>query len=158
MFQLTLTQKMKLSGAIIVTTPQDIALADVRKGADMFTKVQTPVLGVVENMAGLILDGRISKSGEKIPADLNIQINKSDKVKVDKNGRFNLLLDIFKQGGGEKESKRLGVPLLGSIPLAQEIVNTTDSGTPLVIQEPKSEISNVFRNIVNNLEKNLPSV
>ena len=57
--QLTLTQKLRMAGAVIVTTPQDIALADVRKGADMFRKVQTPILGVVENMSGLQLKGTI---------------------------------------------------------------------------------------------------
>ncbi|MFC1549763.1 P-loop NTPase [Candidatus Neomarinimicrobiota bacterium] len=153
--QLTLTQKMKLSGAIIVTTPQDIALADVRKGADMFSKVQTPVLGVVENMSGLFINGRILSQGE-MPSDLSVQINNSNQVKIDGDGRFTLLMNIFKQGGGEKESKRLGVPLLGSIPIAQEIVDTTDNGIPLVIQDPESAISEEYRNIVNNLEKNMP--
>jgi len=154
--QLTLTQKMKLSGAIIVTTPQDIALADVRKGADMFSKVQTPVLGVVENMSGLVINGKI-QTQEKMPSDLSVQINNSSAVKIDEHGRFTVLMNIFKQGGGEKESKRLGVPLLGNIPIAQEIVDTTDTGTPLVIQDPESAISEEYRNIVNNLEKNLPS-
>jgi ATP-binding protein involved in chromosome partitioning len=154
--QLTLTQKMKLSGAIIVTTPQDIALADVRKGADMFSKVQTPVLGVVENMSGLVINGKI-QTQEKMPSDLSVQINNSSAIKINEHGRFTVLMNIFKQGGGEKESKRLGVPLLGSIPIAQEIVDTTDTGTPLVIQDPESAISEEYRNIVNNLEKNLPS-
>ena len=154
--QLTLTQKMKLSGAIIVTTPQDIALADVRKGADMFSKVQTPVLGVVENMSGLFINGMILSQGE-MPSDLSVQINNSNQVKIDGDGRFTLLMNIFKQGGGEKESKRLGVPLLGSIPIAQEIVDTTDNGIPLVIQDPESAISEEYRNIVNNLEKNMPA-
>ena len=57
--QLTLTQKLRMSGAIIVTTPQDIALSDVRKGADMFKKVKTPILGVVENMSGLVISGTV---------------------------------------------------------------------------------------------------
>ena len=60
--QLTLTQKLRISGAIIITTPQDIALSDVRKGADMFKKVKTPILGVIENMSGLIIDGVIKNS------------------------------------------------------------------------------------------------
>ena len=67
--QLTLTQKLRLSGAVIVTTPQDIALSDVRKGADMFRKVKTPVLGVVENMSGLVIEGQISG----VNADMNMK-------------------------------------------------------------------------------------
>ena len=58
--QLTLVQKLKLTGAVIVTTPQDMALSDVRKGADMFAKVNTPVIGVIENMSGLVISGKIT--------------------------------------------------------------------------------------------------
>ena len=64
--QLTLTQKLRLSGAIIITTPQDIALADVRKGADMFKKVNTPVLGVVENMSGFVINGEVKTTASSI--------------------------------------------------------------------------------------------
>ena len=95
--QLTLTQKLKISGAVIVTTPQDIALADVRKGADMFKKVNTPILGVIENMSGYILDGQLSDY-----LSSSMVINGQD-IPVNEDGSFNLKLDLFKTGGAKKE-------------------------------------------------------
>ena len=97
--QLTLTQKIKITGAIIVTTPQDIALSDVRKGADMFKKVNTPVLGVIENMSGLILSGNTTDPNSKIQIE-------NQELEIDKNGNFHLNIDIFtKKDGGQKEVK-----------------------------------------------------
>lgn len=139
--QLTLTQKLRLSGAVIVTTPQDIALSDVRKGADMFKKVQTPVLGVVENMSGLVLKGKLT--GE----NSNFQIDGIDTINVDDEGNFEFQVDIFKKGGGVEESDRLGVPLLGEIPISKELMEATDSGEPLVLSSPDSPISKKYMNI-----------
>ena len=113
--QLTLTQKLRMTGAVIVTTPQDIALADVRKGADMFRKVNTPVLGVVENMSGLTIEGKTN------PDNTILQIN-GEEISIDSEGNFRISLDLFKTGGGEKESERLGVPLLGKIPISETIM------------------------------------
>jgi len=138
--QLTLTQKLRMTGAIIVTTPQDIALADVRKGADMFRKVNTPVLGVVENMSGLIL------SGNTDPDNSKLEIN-GQKVETDNNGSFNISLDLFKTGGGEKESERLGVPLLGKVPISESIMSSTDSGTPLTTHESLNYIGEIYVSI-----------
>ena len=137
--QLTLTQKLKIDGAVIVTTPQDIALADVRKGADMFRKVHTPVLGVVENMSGLFLEGQV-ESGNKVSIE-------GQEVDVDSDGRFAIRIDLFKRGGGKSESERLDVPLLGEIPLAQEIVEATDSGEPIVIKNPEAHVSKIYKTI-----------
>ena len=138
--QLTLTQKLRMTGAIIVTTPQDIALADVRKGADMFRKVNTPVLGVIENMSGLIL------SGNTDPGNSKLEIN-GQKVETDNNGSFNISLDLFKTGGGEKESERLGVPLLGKVPISESIMSSTDSGTPLTTHESLNDIGEIYVSI-----------
>jgi len=138
--QLTLTQKLRMTGAIIVTTPQDIALADVRKGADMFRKVNTPVLGVIENMSGLIL------SGNTDPDNSKLEIN-GQKVETDNNGSFNISLDLFKTGGGEKESERLGVPLLGKVPISESIMSSTDSGTPLTTHESLNYIGEIYVSI-----------
>jgi len=138
--QLTLTQKLRMTGAIIVTTPQDIALADVRKGADMFRKVNTPVLGVIENMSGLIL------SGNTDPDNSKLEIN-GQKVEPDNNGSFSISLDLFKKGGGEKESERLGVPLLGKVPISESIMSSTDSGTPLTTHESLNDIGKIYVSI-----------
>jgi len=152
--QLTLTQQLDISGALIVTTPQDIALADVRKGADMFRKVEAKVLGVVENMSGLIIEGK-AIAGDGKPARVKIDITGKESVETDKNGNFSIRYDIFKRGGGEAESKRLDVPLLGVIPISGEIVDSTDSGEPLVLVDPKSPISEIYNSIAEKVVKNL---
>lgn len=152
--QLTLTQQLDISGALIVTTPQDIALADVRKGADMFRKVEATVLGVVENMSGLIIEGKAIASDGK-PAQVKIDITGKETVETDKDGKFSIRYDIFKSGGGEAESKRLGVPLLGVIPISGEIVDSTDSGEPIVLSNPKSPISAIYNSIAEKVVENL---
>ena len=144
--QLTLTQKIKMTGAIIVTTPQDIALSDVRKGADMFRKVNTPVLGVIENMSGLFLSGKTNNINSKI------EIN-GEKLIINKNGNFNLNINIFKKDGGQKESERLGVPLLCKIPLSKEIMDATDSGKPLVIAESANMFGNIYMSLADQISK-----
>ena len=144
--QLTLTQKIKMTGAIIVTTPQDIALSDVRKGADMFKKVNTPVLGVIENMSGLFLSGNTNNPNSKI------HIN-NEELEIDVNGDFNINIDIFKKDGGQKESKRLGVPLLGKIPLSKEIMNATDSGIPIVVSDTNQKTGEVYFSLADKVSK-----
>jgi len=152
--QLTLTQQLNISGALIVTTPKNIALADVRNGADMFRKVEAPVLGVVENMSGLVIDGKIITSDGK-PAQVKIDIAGKEPIASDKDGNFSIKYDIFKRGGGEAESKRLGVPLLGVIPISQEIVESTDSGEPIVLSNPKSPISKIYNSMAEKVIENL---
>ena len=142
--QLTLTQKLRMTGAVIVTTPQDMALSDVRKGADMFRKVNTPVLGVVENMSGLVIEGEVDT------AVSTIQINGSQ-VQVNHAGKFSFIMDLFKKGGGEKESERLGVPLLGKIPLSEDIMSSTDAGTPLAAEDPVSSLGQIYLDIAEKL-------
>ena len=144
--QLTLTQKLKMTGAVIVTTPQDIALADVRKGADMFRKVNTPVLGVIENMSGFSVDGIILDKGKTTEIEIN-----GKKTKINAEGEFHLVLDLFKKGGGESESKRLDVPLLGKIPVLEDIVRATDEGKPVVLQDSDSKSKKLYNNIVDQL-------
>jgi ATP-binding protein involved in chromosome partitioning len=144
--QLTLTQKLKMDGAIIVTTPQDIALADVRKGADMFRKVQTPVLGVIENMSGLLLEGKLAGASDNVKIEIQ-----GEKIPVDKKGHFSYRMDLFKRGGGKQESERLGVPLLGEIPISQEIMLATDAGQPIVIKNPDSPLTAIYKGIARRI-------
>ena len=157
--QLTLTQKIQISGAIIVTTPQDIALSDVRKGADMFRKVNTPVLGVVENMSGLTLQGTVYDSENNPLQNGTVKmVNQGNpQINIDEQGAFTLTIDLFKKGGGERESQRLGVPLLGKIPLSKTIMDSTDAGIPITFSMPDSFDSKIFSNIVSQIENKLVS-
>ena len=115
--QLTLAQKIPVSGAVIVTTPQDIALLDARKGLKMFRKVEVPILGVVENMSLHIC----SECGHEEP--------------------------IFGSGGGEDLARENDVELLGQLPLDRRIREETDSGRPTVVAEPDCRISQIYRAI-----------
>jgi ATP-binding protein involved in chromosome partitioning len=114
--QLTLSQKAALSGAVIVTTPQDVALVDARKGLAMFQKVGVRVLGLVENMASYVC-----------PACGHVD-------------------HPFKHGGGRTTAERLGIPFLGEIPLHPKIVEGGDSGIPIVELEPDSAAAVAFVN------------
>jgi ATP-binding protein involved in chromosome partitioning len=124
--QLTIVQTVALSGAIIVTTPQEVALIDARKAATMFDKVNVPVLGLIENMSYFIC-----------PSD---------------GKRY----DIFGSGGGEREAKRLRVPLLGQIPIDIATREAGDRGMPIVGEDRQSPVAAEFRRIVENLRKTLP--
>ena len=153
--QLTLVQKLRISGAVIVTTPQDLAVSDVRKGADMFGKVHTPVLGVVENMAGYIVSGFVRDKDGNPVVEGSISFAEMDDfrdVDVSKNGKFELEINLFKRGGGKSESERLNVPLLGEIPISQELMEACDEGTPIVVKDKQSRISHAFSFIVDKIE------
>ncbi|WP_047538575.1 iron-sulfur cluster carrier protein ApbC [Methylotenera versatilis] len=115
--QLTLAQKIPVTGAIIVTTPQDIALLDARKGLKMFEKVNIPILGIVENMSTHIC----SNCGHEE--------------------------HIFGAGGGAKMCADYNVDLLGSLPLDMSIREQTDNGNPTVINAPDSKIANIYKEI-----------
>lgn len=153
--QLTLVQKLKITGAVIVTTPQDMAVSDVRKGADMFGKVHTPVLGVVENMAGYIVSGFLRDKDGNPMTEGSVSFAEMDgfrDVDVGKDGKFEFEIDLFKRGGGKSESERLNVPLLGEIPISQELMEACDEGTPIVIKDRQSRISHAFSFIVDKIE------
>ncbi len=115
--QLTLSQKVPVTGAVIVTTPQDIALIDARKGLKMFEKVGVPILGIVENMSTHVC----SKCGHEE--------------------------HIFGAGGAERMCKDYGVDLLGQLPLDIKIREQTDSGQPSVVAEPDSRTSRIYKEI-----------
>ncbi len=149
--QLTLTQKLRISGAVIITTPQDIALSDVRKGADMFNKVKTPILGVIENMSGYIIEGKIKNSNGEILNGGEISLGDGSNIEINKTGNFQIKIDLFKKGGGESESNRLNIPLLGKIPLSNDIVTSTDDGTPIVEKDPSHEVSQIYLSIVDKI-------
>ena len=144
--QLTLSQKIPLDGAIIVTTPNDIALTDVRKGADMFKKVKTKLLGVVENMSFMKIEG-------KIPGMNNKEISINGKSVNVENESFSFNFHLFKKGGGLEESTRLNIPLLAEIPYSEDLMLSIDRGEPLVQSNSNHSVSEIFINIAKSLVK-----
>ena len=145
--QLTLVQKTFVNGAIIVTTPQDLSLVDVRKGSDMFKKVNVPVLGVVENMSSYFIDGEIE--GFSDIKNINLKINGEKISGLQDNGKFQISVDIFKGFGGSLESKRLEVPLLGKLNIDSNLSISGDNGEPYVLNFTDTYNSNEFKKIVN---------
>jgi ATP-binding protein involved in chromosome partitioning len=123
--QLTLAQKVPVSGAVIVTTPQEIALLDARKGLKMFEKVDVPILGIVENMSTHIC----SHCGHEE--------------------------HIFGEGGGSRLAKENNVPFLGALPLDIRIREETDGGKPTVVAEPESRIAQIYRDIARRVAAKL---
>jgi ATP-binding protein involved in chromosome partitioning len=119
--QLTITQRVPLSGAVIVTTPQDVALIDARKGLAMFRKVNVPVMGIVENMSGFVCP----HCGETT--------------------------DVFKKGGGRRTAELLETPFLGAIPLDPEIVVGGDQGRPIVVAQPDGPHAQAFRRVAESV-------
>jgi ATP-binding protein involved in chromosome partitioning len=115
--QLTMAQQVPLAGAVIVSTPQDIALIDARKGLTMFNKVGVPVLGIIENMSYFICP----KCGERA--------------------------EIFGHGGAREEAQKLGLPFLGEVPLDKLMRERSDEGQPIVVSEPESIHAQIFREI-----------
>ena len=105
-------------------------------------------------MSGLIINGS-ALTGDNKPAQVKINIEGKETVKTDKDGNFSVRYDIFKQGGGEAESKRLGVPLLGVIPISGEIVESTDSGEPIVLSNPNSSISEIYSSMAEKIVEDL---
>jgi ATP-binding protein involved in chromosome partitioning len=115
--QLTMAQQVPLAGAVIVSTPQDLALIDARKGLNMFRKVDVPLLGIVENMSYF--------------------------VAPDTGKRY----DIFGHGGARKEAERLDVTFLGEVPLEMTIRETSDSGAPVVVSAADGPSAKAYRDI-----------
>jgi len=126
--QLTIMQSVPLSGGLVVTTPQDVALADARRGVMMFRQVNVDVLGIVENMSYFVCPHCHERS------------------------------DIFSHGGGEQTAKRYSVPLLGSIPLVTSLRIAGDVGKPVVFEEPESPVAKAFVEIAERLAARISTV
>jgi ATP-binding protein involved in chromosome partitioning len=119
--QITFSQQLKVSGALLVATPQDVALADVIRAKSMFDKVMIPIVGIVENMSYFICDG----CGKKH--------------------------EIFSRGGAQRAAERFQIPYLGEIPITPALREGGDKGVPILIQDPKSEVSKSFFEIAAKL-------
>jgi ATP-binding protein involved in chromosome partitioning len=123
--QLTMAQQVPLSGAVIVSTPQDLALIDARKGIAMFQKVEVPLLGLVENMSYFVCPSCGTSH------------------------------DIFGHGGARAEAEKIGVPFLGEVPLAMTIRENSDAGTPVMVSEPSGPHAAVYRAIADRVWQQL---
>ena len=123
--QLTMAQQVPLAGAVIVSTPQDLALIDARKGINMFRKVEVPIIGIVENMSYFLCPSCGHRS------------------------------DIFGHGGAEAEADRIGVPFLGGVPLHMDIRAQSDEGQPIVVAQPDSEHAKIYKNIAETVWQRL---
>ncbi|MCB1474847.1 MAG: iron-sulfur cluster carrier protein ApbC [Rhodobiaceae bacterium] len=115
--QLTMAQQVPLAGAVIVSTPQDLALIDARKGINMFRRVEVPILGIIENMSYFLCPSCGTRS------------------------------DIFGTGGAHQEAERLGVPFLGGVPLHMDIRESSDSGLPCVATDPEGSHATIYKDI-----------
>ncbi|MEW6254491.1 MAG: Mrp/NBP35 family ATP-binding protein [Pseudomonadota bacterium] len=123
--QLTMAQQVKLAGAVIVSTPQDLALIDARRGIAMFQRVNVPLLGVVENMSTFICPHCGGRS------------------------------DIFGHGGAREEAQKLGVPFLGEVPLHMRIREMSDAGMPILVSDPQSAQAETYREIARGVRASL---
>lgn len=123
--QLTLAQRVPLAGAVIVSTPQDLALIDARKGINMFKKVDVPLLGIVENMSYFLCPS----CGERS--------------------------DIFGHGGARDEAQKIGVPFLGAVPLHMDIRENSDAGTPVVASAPDGDHAAIYKDMAATAWKNV---
>jgi ATP-binding protein involved in chromosome partitioning len=125
--QLTLAQQAQLSGAVIVSTPQQVALGITQKGVKMFQNVNVPILGIVENMSGFTC----SHCGEETA--------------------------VFKKGGAKKLAQELSVPFLGAIPLDPSVMNFADEGKSVVLSAPESHAAHAFESVASQLESRIVS-
>ncbi len=119
--QLTLAQQAALAGAVIVSTPQDLALIDARKAVNMFNKVEVPILGIVENMSHFVCPNCGTSH------------------------------DIFGHGGAKAEAENIGAPFLGEIPLDMDIRLNSDAGTPVVVSQPDGPHAKAYKEIARKL-------
>jgi ATP-binding protein involved in chromosome partitioning len=123
--QLSLVQATHVAGAVIVTTPQEMAVGDALRGARMFERVGVPVLGIVENMSGF--------------------------VDPDTGKRF----ELFSSGGGRRLAEEIGVPLLGSVPLQPRLAELADAGRPVLVAEPTSPAADALRAVAGELQQKI---
>jgi ATP-binding protein involved in chromosome partitioning len=144
--QLSLAQIVPLTGAVLVTTPQAVSTFDVNKAVAMFKQVNVPVLGIVENMAGYVIEGLVE--GAQPGAKVHFHVGGADvQVPVDVEGRFSTVVDVFGAGGAQKLSQKHGFPILGTIPLNPMVRVGGDAGDPVTIADPKSAIALRFAEI-----------
>ena len=157
---LTISQSLpNIDGVVIVTTPQEVALLDSRKSISFAKTINLPVLGVVENMRGYSLRGTAANSDGTPISNATIEIAgpSGQKIVADTNndGNWDVVLDLFKSGGGEESANEMDVPFLGSLPFDPGIVRGGDDGVHRIVSEPDGATAEAFESIVTQLISNL---
>jgi ATP-binding protein involved in chromosome partitioning len=152
--QLSLAQIVPLSGGVLVTTPQAVSTFDVAKAVAMFNQVHVDILGIVENMAGYVVRGRVE--GARPGAQVVLETGSGEQtVTIGLDGWFETVVNIFGAGGAEKLSQRYNFPILGRIPLNPVVRVGGDAGDPVVINDPDSAVARAFKEIAGRLAQRL---
>ena len=152
---LTVAQSLPdIDGMVIVTTPQDVALLDSRKSINFSESLKVPVLGVVENMSGYTISGVTTPDS---PVEVAGPGGKKHKTNSDKDGKFSVTLDIFKQGGGKSTAEEFDVPFLGELPFDPGFVRGGDDGVHRIVSEPDGASAVAFAKVVEAIKAQIGS-
>jgi ATP-binding protein involved in chromosome partitioning len=151
--QLSLAQLVPLSGTVLVTTPQAVSTFDVGKAIGMFRQVNVDILGIVENMSGLTISGRVEgASGGRVLLNAGLR---EEQLELAEDGSFSTVVDVFGTGGAELLANKHGFPLLGRVPLDPAVRVAGDGGDPVVIAAPESAIALSFKEIAGLVARRL---
>ena len=141
-----------IDGVVVVTTPQDVALLDTRKAVNFAKALKLPCLGVIENMSGYRLSGNAEPSSSlRINGPTGVPIE----IESDEDGNWEVILDLFKSGGGQSAAEELEVPFLGKLPFDPGVLRGGDDGVHRIIAEPEGESAKAFEEVVTNLSNQL---
>jgi len=154
--QLSLAQVVPLSGAVLVTTPQAVAAYDVTKAISMFRQVDVPILGIVENMSGLVMEGTVE--GGEAGATVELQLGtETAKVQLEAGGKFRSTFEVFGSGGAERLGQTHGFPVLGQVPIDPGVRVGGDDGEPIVSAkgDGESASADALREVAGRLAQRL---
>ena len=149
--QISLSQVVPLSGAVLVTTPQAVSTFDVSKAVAMFKQVNVEVLGIIENMSGFAVEGT-APAGAELEFDFG---DHKEKVTADAEGHFRAVAQIFGTGGAERLAQKFGFPVLGTLPLNPAVRVGGDGGDPVVVSKPDSLLAERFREVAGKFAQRL---
>jgi len=151
--QLSLAQIVPLSGGVLVTTPQAVSAYDVSKAVGMFKQVNVPILGIVENMAGYVVAGKVEgAAGAKMVLDTG---KSTEELTLDETGRFEAVVHIFGAGAAERLAEKYEFPVMGRVPLNPVVRVGGDGGDPVTVTQPDSVVSQEFASIAGRFAQRL---
>jgi ATP-binding protein involved in chromosome partitioning len=152
--QLSLAQLVPLSGGVLVTTPQAVSAYDVSKAISMFKEVNIPILGIVENMAGFVVAGKVS--GTSGDSTMGLETGGgTQEVAIDAQGRFETVVHIFGAGAADRLAEKYEFPVIGRVPLDAAVRAGGDGGDPVTVTHPDSTIAQEFRSIAGRFAQRL---